>query len=117
MTHGDRRTWIVRAAAFLRDVLVAVFWCTLGAPVGYWAFLVLYAVHMGSLPRLDEFWPPPVLFFFGAVAGGFLGTARRACRAEIRQTPWAIRFFIAGIVAAPVMLLALAAYAMSGRPY
>jgi len=110
--------WIVRAAAFLADVLAAGLSCTLGAPVGYWGFLGLYFLHSGDLPRLDELLPPPVLFFFGAFAGGFIGIGVRACHGTIySKLAWAIAFFIAGIVVAPIMLLALMAYVMSNRPY
>ena len=114
---GAWPAWIIRPGAFVRDVLVAVFSCTFGAPVGYWAFLVLHSLQTGSLPRRDELLPPPVVFFFGAVAGGFIGIVLRAFHTSVRQRRWAIGFFIAGIVIAPLLLVALMAYVMSGRPY
>ena len=115
---GTRTTWAARAAAFVADVLAAVVFCLLGAPVGYWGFLGLYSLDLGNLPRLDELLPPAVLFIFGALAGGFIGAGVRTCHGAIECTrAWAIAFFITGIVVAPVMLLALAAYVMANRPY
>jgi hypothetical protein len=114
---GAGPTWIIRPGAFVRDVLAAVLSCASGAPIGYWTFLVLYSVQTGSLPRRDEFLPPPVVIFFGAVAGGFIGIALRPFHTSIRQRRWAIGFFIAGIVISPLMLIALMAYVMAGRPY
>jgi hypothetical protein len=115
---GIRPTWAARAAAFVADVLAAVVFCTLGAPVGYWGFLGLCSLHLGHLPRLDELLPPAVSFFLNALAGGFVGAGVRACHGSIDcKGAWAIAFFIAGLVVAPVMLLALMAYVMANRPY
>jgi hypothetical protein len=115
---GTRPTWIVRAVAFLTDVLAAVLFCTLGAPVGYWGFLGLCSLQSGDVPRLHELLPPAVLFFFNALAGGFVGAGVRACHGAIDgKSAWAMAFFIAGIVVGPVMLLALMAYVMANRPY
>jgi hypothetical protein len=58
------------------------------------------------------------LFFFNALAGGSIGAGVRTCHGAIDcKRAWAIAFFIAGIVVAPVRLLALMAYVMANRPY
>ena len=95
-------------------------WLTDGPPRAQnnWGFLVLYALQTGNLPRPDEILPPPVMFLFGVVIGAVFGIGVRASFGPIRcQRVWAFGFFIAGIVVTPIMLVALAAYAMSGRPY
>ena len=115
--NTGRLAWIAPTAAFLKDALVAEFSFAWGAPVGYWVFLALCSVHTGSLPRLKEFVPPPVLILFGAAAGGLLGIAVRACHAPTRPMTWAVGFFLGGAVITAVVLVALLAFAMSGRPY
>jgi hypothetical protein len=112
-----RPAWIVRAAALLKDALVAEFSFAWGAPVGYWVFLLLCCMHTGSLPRREELIPPPVLVLFGAAVGGLLGIAVRGCHAPTRPMAWAVGFFLGGAVITAVILVAELAYAMSRRPY
>ena len=111
-------TFVTRAVVFFRDALSAIISCAMGSVAGYWAFLGLYSLHEGALPRLDEFMPPAVVPSFGAAMGAIFGVGLQACVGAVRRPGlWAIGFLVAGGIAAPIAFIALVTYAMSGRPY